>query len=83
MTHPDHQRKGLAGRLLRVACDQADAEGKDAYIEASPDGYPVYVKAGFEEIDRKALALEKYGGDKGEVTVSVCMVRKPKSKQAV
>lgn len=77
MTHPNHQRQGLASRLLREALDQADAEGRDAYIEASPDGYPVYVKAGFKEIDRVTFSLEQHGGEAGEEETSVCMVRKP------
>jgi len=80
MTHPDHQRKGLASRLLRVALDQADAEGRDAYIEATVDGYPVYVKAGFREIDRFSLSLEKHGGMPGEKMTVVCLIRKPVSR---
>lgn len=77
MTHPDHQRRGLAARLLRVALDQADAEERDAYIEASPAGYPVYVKAGFVEVDRVTFGLKEHGGEPGEEETSVCMVRKP------
>lgn len=75
LTHPSHQRKGLATRLLRFVFDQADKEGRRCYIEASPDGYPVYVKAGFKEVDRIDFGLEEFGGDAGERDVAVCMIR--------
>jgi len=77
MTHPDHQRKGLARRLLKDVLDKADAEGRDAYIEASPEGYPVYIKSGFVEVDRVTISLEQHGGHPGEEETSVCLVRKP------
>lgn len=75
MTSPDYQRKGLASRLLRNVLDIADAEGKKAYIEASADGYPVYSKLGFKDVDFADIDLEKYGGE-GTMR-SVAMVREP------
>ncbi|PWY68982.1 hypothetical protein BO94DRAFT_590564 [Aspergillus sclerotioniger CBS 115572] len=38
-----------------------------AYTEASKDGYGLYVKYGFEEVDRVTVDLEPWGGRPGEL----------------
>jgi predicted N-acetyltransferase YhbS len=48
---PDHQRKGLAGKLIRTVLVKADQDGLPTYLEATPDGAPVYPRFGFEQKD--------------------------------
>ena len=47
-TSPAYFRTGAARAVLQHGIAQADAAGLDCYLDASPDGYPVYVKQGFE-----------------------------------
>ncbi|KAF4611349.1 hypothetical protein G7Y89_g15664 [Cudoniella acicularis] len=46
-THPECQRKGLASALLKWACERADREGVEFYLDASTKGRPLYEKFGF------------------------------------
>ncbi|CAK7213753.1 hypothetical protein SBRCBS47491_001912 [Sporothrix bragantina] len=54
-THRDFQGRGAAGALLRYGEQQADAEGVPCYLDATPDGRPVYTSAGhgFREVETK------------------------------
>lgn len=74
-TSPKFQRKGLASMLLRHVLDQADREGRKTYIEATPEGHPVYAKLGFGDVALVEVDLKKWGGR--TVGTNVCMVRKP------
>ncbi|KAG9230101.1 acyl-CoA N-acyltransferase [Amylocarpus encephaloides] len=46
-THPDHQRKGFASRMLEWSSERADREGLEIYLDASAKGKPLYEKYGF------------------------------------
>jgi predicted N-acetyltransferase YhbS len=46
-THPDYQRRGAGSLLVKWGCDLADAQGVQAYVDASKDGAPLYAKFGF------------------------------------
>lgn len=52
-THKDHQGKGAAGALLRWGEQRADADQVPCYLDATPDGRPVYTSKshGFREVD--------------------------------
>ncbi|BGP13011.1 hypothetical protein JCM10213_008001 [Rhodosporidiobolus nylandii] len=58
-THPDYQRQGLAGQLLRHAIALADAADppQAMYLEASPAGQPVYTRYGWERIEDTETAM--------------------------
>lgn len=60
-TRSEWQGKGAAGKLLRWGLAKADEEGTNAYLEASPDGKPIYEHLGFKEVDRLVLKLEGKG----------------------
>lgn len=49
-THPAHQRKGVAGILMRWGLSRADEDGLEVYLEASLQGKPVYEHLGFQEV---------------------------------
>ena len=48
-THPDYQGKGIGTQLIRWGLEQADTQGVEAYLEASPDAVALYRKLGFTE----------------------------------
>ncbi|MCJ1392718.1 hypothetical protein MMC18_005589 [Xylographa bjoerkii] len=49
-TLPHQQGKGAAGKMLRWGLDQADREGLEAYVEASPLAVPVYEHYGWKVV---------------------------------
>jgi len=55
--HPEHQRRGLAGRLLDAAVGAARATGAEGMLlevsAANTAALAFYMRAGFEEIDRR------------------------------
>ena len=79
-TRPEWQGKGAAGKLLRWGLEKADDEKLEAYLEASPDGKPIYEHFGFVETERMVVDLE--GRDPcgtGETAfVEVMMIRAAK-----
>jgi len=81
-TRPAWQGKGAAGKLMRWGLEKADEGGKDVYLEASPDGKPIYEHFGFREAERLVVDLE--GRDPvgvGEKEfVEVMMVKPGKAK---
>ncbi|KAK5996605.1 hypothetical protein PT974_01942 [Cladobotryum mycophilum] len=75
-TDPAHQRRGAGGMLLTYITNEADRLGLEAYLEATPEGFPLYIKYGFEELDRHSVDFSKWGGD--SEPESVLMLRKAK-----
>ncbi|EPE09109.1 gnat family [Ophiostoma piceae UAMH 11346] len=71
-THKDHQGKGAASALLRWGEQRADADQVPCYLDATPDGRPVYTSKshGFREVDART-----YMGGEYE---HVFMIRDPK-----
>lgn len=57
-TRPEEQGKGAAGMLLKWGLKKADEEGTEAYLEASPDGKPIYEHYGFQEVERLVVPLD-------------------------
>ncbi|KAK1830647.1 puromycin N-acetyltransferase [Podospora conica] len=47
---PDHHRRGVGGKLLRWGMEQAVAEGRQAFIHATPEGKHLYEKFGFKSL---------------------------------
>jgi GNAT superfamily N-acetyltransferase len=79
-TKPNWQGKGAAGKLMRWGLEKADADGLETYIEASPNGKPIYEHFGFREIERLIVDLEGKDNDLGEKEfVEVLMLRPVKS----
>ncbi|KAH9221010.1 acyl-CoA N-acyltransferase [Leptodontidium sp. 2 PMI_412] len=60
-TRPEYQGKGAAGKLLRWGIQKSDEEGTETYLEASPDGKPIYEHLGFREVERLVVELEGKG----------------------
>ncbi|MCJ1438299.1 hypothetical protein MMC27_007687 [Xylographa pallens] len=49
-TLPQHQGKGAAGKMIRWGLEQADRDGLEAYVEASPLAVPVYQHYGWKVV---------------------------------
>ena len=59
-TLPDYQGQGAAGQLIRWGLEQADRDGLEAYIEASPVGAPIYEHFGWVDIDTLVVLDGEY-----------------------
>lgn len=49
--------------LLQPGLEAADAAGAKTYVEASPAGFPLYLKHGWEQVDEMVVDMRPYGGD--------------------
>ncbi|KAH7028871.1 acyl-CoA N-acyltransferase [Microdochium trichocladiopsis] len=85
-TDPAHQGRGAGSRLLRYGCEQADRDGVEAYLEASPGGARMYHRHGFEEVGRHETDIRRRasatggaedGNGRGESYVNLYMIRQP------
>jgi len=77
-TRPECQGKGAAGKLLRWGIERADEEGTETYLEASPDGKPIYEHLGFREVGRLVVELEGKGdGPLAEKKFVECFMVRP------
>ncbi|CAK7199203.1 hypothetical protein SEUCBS139899_001876 [Sporothrix eucalyptigena] len=72
-THRDFQGRGAAGALLRYGEQQADAAGVPCYLDATPDGRPVYTSKGhgFREVESRLY--------QGGAYEHVFMIRDPRT----
>ncbi|WP_319453384.1 MULTISPECIES: GNAT family N-acetyltransferase [unclassified Mycobacterium] len=58
---PDHQSRGIGGRLIRDLLDQARADGKHvalSVLDVNRRAYRLYRRLGFEEVSRDGVAPE-------------------------
>jgi GNAT superfamily N-acetyltransferase len=51
-TRPEGKGKGVGSGLLTWGVDRADANGCEAYLEASPEGRPLFEKFGWRVLER-------------------------------
>ncbi|KAL4741642.1 acyl-CoA N-acyltransferase [Aspergillus similis] len=74
-TQPEYQGKGVGTALLRWGIEQADQQQRRIYLEATTEGYPVYVKCGWRGVERIKMDYAQWGGEGSqELTL---MVRDP------
>ena len=59
--------------LIRQSLEDADKAGAQTYIEASPDGLPLYLKYGWEPVDRMVIDMGKYGAGTGDEVMPFLM----------
>lgn len=77
VTMPQYQGQGIGSSLLRWGLEIADEKGVECYINASPKAVKVYERLGWVEVDHVDVDLAQYGGEKGKIDRTVCLVRKP------
>ncbi|KAG8163531.1 hypothetical protein KVR01_006828 [Diaporthe batatas] len=58
---PKHQRQGIGRLLAKEGLDRAASQGKDVCLRATPEGRPLYLALGFEEIyEQKVVGESQY-----------------------
>ena len=57
-TDPAYQGKGAGSQMMRWGLKQADEQGMEAYLEASPEAVPLYKSLGFREAGRTDTWIE-------------------------
>ncbi|GAQ08119.1 hypothetical protein ALT_5440 [Aspergillus lentulus] len=75
VTHPQHQGKGVGKALLDWGVRMADQKNARIYLEASPEGYPLYRKYGWRDVEDIVIDYSVYGGE-GDARY-VVMIREP------
>ncbi|POS77111.1 hypothetical protein DHEL01_v204488 [Diaporthe helianthi] len=61
VVEPKHQRKGIGRLLVKEGLDQAARQGRDVCLRATPEGRPLYLALGFEEIcEQKVIGGSQY-----------------------
>lgn len=78
-TSPTFQGQGAGSQMIRWATEQADAEGVEAFLEASPDAVKLYEKHGFREAARTDTWIENERV-KGTWYRNLFMIRVPQTK---
>ncbi|TGO14931.1 hypothetical protein BTUL_0046g00190 [Botrytis tulipae] len=69
-TEPTFQRRGMGNALVEYGNKLADKKGLPIFMQASPFGFPLYTKHGFEtvqcsDVDLREWAPDAEGNDKG------------------
>lgn len=71
---PTHQRRGVGSQLVQWGTTRADADGLEAYLDATPKGAPIYKRLGFEGRTPVRMPPGYAYGDDYDI---LPMVRKP------
>ena len=80
--NPEYQRMGVGGKLLEWGLAEADREGVECWIDASPFGLGLYKKHGWKEVGYLDADLTKWGLEEGTpLHRMVHLVRQPKSSK--
>lgn len=74
-TLPAYQGRGHGSTMLKWGTSKADAAGRRLYLEATGEGMPLYLKAGFRPVDEISLDRTKFGA-KGQESFTI-MIRDP------
>ncbi|PWY93424.1 acyl-CoA N-acyltransferase [Aspergillus sclerotioniger CBS 115572] len=61
-TLPEAQGKGVGTALLKWGIEQADKRNARVYLEATEDGYALYKKYGWEDLEVMEMDFEEFGG---------------------
>ncbi|OTA88316.1 hypothetical protein M434DRAFT_80432 [Hypoxylon sp. CO27-5] len=78
-TSPKYFGKGAAKALLSPMLAIADNHGLKTYVEATPNGKPLYEKLGFRKVDELTFDLKKLTDKFEDIYKISIMVREPKS----
>ncbi len=72
-TLPSYQGRGAGSLIMRYGVEQADRDGRKAYLEASPSSVSLYRRFGFFEKDEVTVDVKGHGPYQ-----NLCMVREPR-----
>lgn len=74
---PQHQRKGIGALLLEDGLREADVQGLQVVLGASPEGIGLYRKYGFVDFEVMDLNLWEYEGGEGMGTARHVVMHRP------
>lgn len=58
---PKHHRQGIGRLLAKDGLDRAASQGRDVCLRSTPEGRPLYLAVGFEQIrERKVFGESQY-----------------------
>ncbi|KAK4497662.1 hypothetical protein PRZ48_010315 [Zasmidium cellare] len=66
--HPDHQRQGIGGMLLRSGLSVADENHLKVLVNARTQGMELYGRNGFHKVDEVVQERPQYGWTEPQVT---------------
>ncbi|KAE8423899.1 acyl-CoA N-acyltransferase [Aspergillus pseudocaelatus] len=70
---PEYQRKGIGAKLMTLGLEEAAAQKLPVWLESSEEGYALYKKLGFKDLnDSIVIDLAKYG--ESGITTTACML---------
>ncbi|CAG8947480.1 unnamed protein product [Penicillium salamii] len=61
-TLPDYQGQGYGTAMLKWGIEKADAAKSRIYLEATPEGVPVYLKYGWRHLEEVTMSYDDHGG---------------------
>ncbi|KUI70714.1 hypothetical protein VM1G_06358 [Cytospora mali] len=62
LVDPSYQRKGIGRLLVHEGLDRAAKAGRDVYLRSTPQGRPLYLSLGFEEVlEQKVIGESQHG----------------------
>ena len=73
---PTHQGQGGGSKLVRFLLEMVDHALARVYLEATPQGKPIYEKYGWKEVDRVVSEVPIEDGVYQHITT--CMMREPR-----
>ncbi|KAK3073354.1 hypothetical protein LTR53_005150 [Teratosphaeriaceae sp. CCFEE 6253] len=77
-TDPAYQGRGAGSQLMRWGLERANAEGLEAYLEASPDAVRLYERFGFREAGKTETWIENERVQPGTLYRNLFMIRPAK-----
>ncbi|GMG09096.1 unnamed protein product [Aspergillus oryzae] len=70
---PEYQRKGVGAKLMTKGLEEATALNLPVWLESSEEGYALYKKLGFKDLnDSIVMDLTKYG--ESGIATTACML---------
>lgn len=61
-TLPEYQGQGHGSAMLKWGIEKADATKSRIYLEATPEGVPIYLKHGWRHVGEFTIDFAEYGG---------------------
>ncbi|RAK95485.1 GNAT family N-acetyltransferase [Aspergillus ibericus CBS 121593] len=62
-THPEAQGRGVGTALLNWGLERANKRNARVYLEATEDGYPLYWKYGWRDVEVIEIDFTRFGGE--------------------
>jgi len=77
MILPSHQRLGIASSMIQYAITHLHLDTLPVWLCAQPDGYHLYRKFGWRDVESVEMRLEEWAGEgRGYgLHMTVCMLR--------